>query len=365
MDSRIDPWTSEQIKDYDAIFQQFGIKSFSEYTSKLKDPHLLMRRGIVIGHRNFDRIYDSISKKKDYAMMTGLMPSGKFHFGHKMVADQIIWHQEQGAEVFVAVADIEAYAVRGISLEEGRKTAIEEYITNYIALGLKPKKAHIYFQSDYKKEYYKLIGMLSKRATMNEFKAIYGDSISPAKMQAVLHQAADMMHAQLPEFGGKRPTVIPVGVDQDPHIRICRDMMSRASEFDMIPISSTYHKFASGLQGGKMSSSKVESYIALDEDSETVKNKINKYAFSGGQETIEKHRKLGGNPDVDVSYQWLTFLEEDDKKLEKIYNDYKSGALLTGELKAILIEKLNNFLKEHRKKREKAKKQIDKFMVKD
>lgn len=45
---------------------------------------------------------------------------------------------------------------------------------------------------------------------------------------------------------------------------------------------------------------------------------INKYAFSGGRDTLEEHRQLGGNCDVDVSFQYLTFFLEDDEKLEKI-----------------------------------------------
>ena len=45
---------------------------------------------------------------------------------------------------------------------------------------------------------------------------------------------------------------------------------------------------------------------------------INKYAFSGGRDTIEEHRKLGGNTDVDVAYQYLTFFLEDDDKLAHI-----------------------------------------------
>jgi tryptophanyl-tRNA synthetase len=48
--------------------------------------------------------------------------------------------------------------------------------------------------------------------------------------------------------------------------------------------------------------------------------------------------------------------------LKSIYDDYKSGKLLTGELKAILIEKINDFLKVHQEKREKAKNQIDQFL---
>ncbi|PKM92328.1 MAG: tryptophan--tRNA ligase, partial [Euryarchaeota archaeon HGW-Euryarchaeota-1] len=92
--------------------------------------------------------------------------------------------------------------------------------------------------------------------------------------------------------------------------------------------------------------------------------KIMKYAFSGGQATIEEHRKKGGNPDIDVSYQWLVFFEEDDEKLHKIYEDYRSGALLTGELKEILTDKLNGYLRAHQERREKAGELIEKFMWK-
>jgi len=45
---------------------------------------------------------------------------------------------------------------------------------------------------------------------------------------------------------------------------------------------------------------------------------ILKYAFSGGRGTVEEHRKLGGNTEVDVSYQYLSFFLEDDAKLEQI-----------------------------------------------
>ena len=57
--------------------------------------------------------------------------------------------------------------------------------------------------------------------------------------------------------------------------------------------------------------------------------------------------------------------EPDDNKLKQIHDNYKSGKLLTGELKEILIGKVNSFLKEHQKKREKAKSQLDKFLLKD
>ena len=118
--------------------------------------------------------------------------------------------------------------------------------------------------------------------------------------------------------------------------------------------------------GSKMSASSENETIYTTDSPEIVKNKINKYAFSGGQPDIEEHRKKGGNPDIDVSYQYLRiFFEQDDNKLKKIYDDYKSGNLLTGELKSILIDKINEFLKLHQEKREKAREHLDKFLLKD
>lgn len=79
--------------------------------------------------------------------------------------------------------------------------------------------------------------------------------------------------------------------------------------------------------------------------------KINKYAFSGGQVSVEDHRRLGGNPDVDVSYIYLTYFEDDDAKLEEIYTSYKRGDLLTGELKKMTIELLQEYVQQFQEKR--------------
>ncbi len=194
---------------------------------------------------------------------------------------------------------------------------------------------------------------------------MYGD-ISPGKMIASLLQASDMLHAQLPEFEGPVPVVVPVGVDQDPHLRLARDLVIRQKVFDFIQLSSTYHLFQPGLKGGKMSSSDPMSFIALTDSPDEAERKIRKFAFSGGQITVEEHRRKGGNPDVDVAFQMLRYgLETDDKKLRKIHDEYQSGKLLTSELKEIAIEKVTEFLMHHQKAREKARSELDKFLWKD
>ncbi len=361
---KINPWESFEVKDYDKLSKDFGIESFSNILKKVPNPHLYMRRGFIFGHKDFNKIIEAINKKQDFAMLTGLMPSGKFHLGHKTIADQMIYYQELGAECYITIADIEAYLTRNLTHKEMYETAVNEYLINYIALGLKPKKTHVYFQSEGSKDYMNLSKYVSKKITLNEMKAIYGD-LNPGKIISVFTQIADILHPQLEENGGPKPVIVPIGIDQLPHANLSRDIASRMSdEYKFILPSFTFNKFIPSLQGGKMSSSIKESYIALTDNPKEVENKIKKYAFSGGRETIEEHRKKGGNPDVDVSYQYLTFFEKDDKKLKQIYDDYKSGKILTSELKQITIDTINTFLKEHQKNREKARSQIDKFIYK-
>lgn len=371
MKPEINPWGSDDVKDYGKLSREFGIQPFAPLLKRIKEPHLLMRRGIVFGHMDFDRILGALDKKEGYAMMTGLMPSGKFHLGHKILAEQIIYHQQVlGAKVFICVADIEAYNMRIDDIGKLCEIAINEYLLNYIALGLEPKNCDFYFQSSRSKDpdqanaFYRLAGMAARKVTFNEMNAVYGE-ISPAKVMSVMTQVADILHPMLPEFGGFRHVVVPVGVDQAPHLRLTRDIASRFEKeykFPSLP-ASTYHTFIKGLKGGKMSSSDPYSYIALTDDPATAKTKIMKYAFSGGRETIAEHRKKGGIPEVDVSYQYLySQFEPDDRKIRQIHDDYKSGKLLTGELKQILIEKMDAFLVEHAKRREHARKQIDKFL---
>ena len=223
---KIDPWSSTTYQDYSRLRDEFGIQEFSEEIwKKLPHPHRLLRRGIVFGHRGFELIQDAIEKKKPWAILTGLMPSGKMHLGHKMVIDEVIYYQSIGADIFIAVADIEAFATRGYTLAETKELALNEYISNYIALGLKPDRCRIYFQSKHQ-DVKDLAYILGKKVNWSQMVATYGfdSSANMTHIFSPLVQTGDILHVQLEKFGGVRPTLVPVGVDQDPHIRLSRDI---------------------------------------------------------------------------------------------------------------------------------------------
>jgi len=235
-----------------------------------------------------------------------------------------------------------------------------------IALGFKPEKTKFLIDTKHAGIMYKEACKVAKKITFSMVKSSFGFNESN-NVGSIFYTAMQAVPAFLPSVIKNKniPCLIPLGIDQDPHFRISRDVMPKLGHYKPAIMHNVFLPPLTGIGGKMAASAGAENAIYTTDTPEEVKKKINKYAFSGGQATIEEHRKKGGNPDVDVSFQYLKmFFEPDDRKLQKIHDDYKSGKLLTGELKAILIDKINLFLKEHQKKREQARKQIDKFIFK-
>ena len=364
---RIDPWGTAVRIEYEKLFQYFGVKPFAELLPRVREvfgePLHLMRRGVIFGHRDFDKILDAYERGERIALVTGFMPSGKFHFGHKMVADQIIYYQRLGFEVFIVIADAEAYAVRKLDRKRVIEIGLNEYVANLIALGLeKNKHTHIYFQTNYDTPYYRLIQMFSRKVTMAEMEAIYG-KLEPGKVVAALTQAADILHPQLDYFGGFKHIVVPVGADQDPHLRLTRDIADRfENELGLARPASTYHRFQTGLDGNKMSSSRPDYTIFLTDPPEVAVRKL-KRALTGGRATVEEQRRLGGIPEKCTIYEFYVYhLVGDDRELSRIYNDCRSGKLLCGEDKRYAAELLTKFLEEHQRRLEKARDRVHEYV---
>jgi len=228
----IDPWGVADIKDYTRLFEEFGISPFKELLNQVEKPHLYMRRGIIVGHRGYEEVLRAMRERNKFAVMSGFMPSGRIHLGGKMVMDEIIWHQRMGGDAFACIADMESHSVRGLSWSKCKEIGLNEYILSLVALGFDPEKGHIYFQSEDKK-LRDLAFELGKEANFSEISAIYGFSgdVSISHMISVLVQNADILQPQILDYEGPKPVVIPVGVDQDPHIRLTRDIASRMRMF--------------------------------------------------------------------------------------------------------------------------------------
>lgn len=356
---RIDPWEAVEIKDYDRLRRVFGIRPFDEVLPLLRatgmEPSHLMARGIIFGHRDFDKVLEAKARGEPVAVLTGFMPSGRFHFGHKLTVDQLVYLQRNGFKVFIAIADAEASIVRRMPREEAVRIGVEEYIANMIALGLDPKETEFYFQTNRGTPYYRLVQLFAGRVTAAEMEAIYGE-LSPPKIMAALTQAADILHVQLEEYGGYRHVVVPVGADQDPHLRLTRDLADRMKGIVALERpASTYHKLQPGLDGRKMSSSRPDSTIFLTDPPSIARRKLMR-ALTGGRATAEEQRRLGGVPEICSIYHMdLYHLMPDENDVKEIYRKCRAGEILCGECKLIAWERLEKALEDHAKRLEKTR----------
>lgn len=365
--NKITPWEVSNKINYEKIIKEFGVtKIDKKLQDSLKDLHPLLRRGIYFSHRDLDKWIADAEKGKKVSILTGRGPSAKMHIGHLvpfMAAKSL--QEKFNCEVYIPISDDEKFFVKeGLKYEEAISLS-KDNILDIIALGFKPGKTFI-FQDFVYTDIYKYAARTAKRISYSTAKATLG--LTPERnIGWSFYPAMQAAHVLFPQFHkGKHKTLVPIGIDQDPFMRLTRDIAEH-SDFNFEKPATVNAKFIPSLYGdAKMSSSDSGlNVIFLDDDKKTVESKIKKYAFSGGKDTLQEHREKGGNPDIDISFQYLKmFFEPDDKKLQKIHDDYKSGKMLTSELKQILIQKVNDFLEEHQKKKKLAEKQLNKFILK-
>lgn len=350
---RLDPWGTSTIKDYTRLQSEFGIEPIGPLLKRFKKPSPHISRGIDFGHRDLGRVLDAIDNHKPYAVMSGIKPDGVFHLGNKMTADDMVYFQSLSKKsmVFYAIADVEAYADNGLSYNETSKTAVRN-VADILALGLDPDQAVVYKQSD-EMRVMRMATIFSRGVTNNTMKAIYGERQIGLYLSALI-QAGDILMPQLADMGGPKPVLVPVGADQDPHIRLTRDLAGRfRSDFGFVPPSAVYHRLELALTGGlKMSKRVPETGFTLD-DTPTEASRRVRVAFTGGRDTVEEQRRLGARADICPVYDLYRFhFATDDEHVNRVYHECTTGIRLCGECKQEAIGLVKTFLEEHHKKRD-------------
>jgi tryptophanyl-tRNA synthetase len=361
---RLDPWGTSTIKDYSRLQSEFGIEPVAPLLRRFKRLGHHLARGIDFGQRDLGRVLDAIDKNKPYAVMSGIKPDGSFHLGNKMTADDMVYFQSlsEKATVFYAIADVEAYADNGLSFKETSKIAIRN-VADMLALGLDPQRAVVYKQSE-EMRVMRMSVIFSRGVTNNMLRAIYGERQIGLYLSALV-QAGDILMPQLADLGGPRPVLVPVGADQDPHIRLARDLATKyGSDFGFVLPSAVYHRLEFALTGGyKMSKRVPESGFTLN-DTPVVASKRVLSAFTGGRATVEEQRRLGGRADICPVYDLYRFhFAIDDEHSERVCYECVKGIRMCGECKQEAAGLVKKFLERHRKIRDSLAKDAEELMV--
>jgi len=367
----VTPWEVSGHIDYEKLVKEFGTSNITPELLKriqkhTEDLHFMLSRRIFFSHRDMDWILDKYERGEKFALYTGRGPSGDTHIGHLLPWVLTKWLQDRfDAELYFQITDDEKYMFSDrLELEETNRLGYENAL-DLIALGFDPEKTFIFVDTDYAKTMYKIAIKIAKRTTFSTAKAVFGFDNS-TNIGMTFWPSMQAATCFLPSVIKKKkvPVLIPAAIDQDPYWRISRDV---APKLDYYKPAAIHNTFLPGLQGpdSKMSSSRPESTIFTTDSAEEVGKKIAR-SFSGGAVTMKEHKEKGGNPDIDTACQYLyAMFEPDDDKIKEIFSGYGKGSITTAEVKDVLVKKINDFLKEHQRKREQARKHIDKFILKD
>ncbi len=368
---KVTPWEVSGKVEYARLIKEFGTEPLADnLISRLEkltgSSHFMLTRKIFFSHRDLPWLLNEYEKGNKFYLYTGRGPSGQTHIGHLLPWIFTRWLQSRfKCKVYFQLTDDEKFVHKqDLSLEEANKLAYENAL-DFIALGFSPKDTIIIVNTDHAATLYREALKVAKKITFSTAKATFGfnDSTNIGLIFFASMQAVPAFLESIRQ-GKNVPCLIPHGIDQDPFFRVARDVLPKLGYYKPAAI---HNIFLPGLSGNvKMSSSIDNETVFINDNPELVKQKILRYAFSGGQATVKEHRKLGGNPDVDISYQWLySFFEDNDAKIKRIYDSYVSGSLLTSELKEMLAEKINTFLKIHNQARVRARKNLKKYLLKD
>ncbi|KAM0679597.1 hypothetical protein GINT2_002227 [Glugoides intestinalis] len=363
----ITPWSVEASSkddktvsiDYDHVIMQFGCQKLTpELVKELEELtgapiHRFLRRNLAFAHRDIEKVMECIKQKEKFFLYTGRGPSSEsMHLGHAIPFIFCKYLQDTFRIPFVIqITDDEKFLCKNLSLE----SAIEygrRNIKDIIAFGFDPDLTYIFSNFESSHLFLENILKISKSISLNEAMKVFGfdTSTNIGMVDFPAKEIAASFSSSFSFLKKRMQCLIPCAVDQDPFFRLARDKCGVLGERKP---ASIYLSMLPDLQGTnrKMSASDPKSSIYLNDSPEVVKKKINKYAFSGGQETLELHKELGGNTEIDVAYQYLRYFFEDDDELERLKNGYENGTILSGELKKLCIKTVQDFLVAYQKRR--------------
>lgn len=390
VEDEVTPWkvcaTSTGGIDYYKLINKFGcdpidgklIKRFEQVT-KIK-AHPWLRRGIFFSNKDLNKILDQFTEGKPIYIYTGRGPSSEsMHLGHLLPFIFTKYLQEAlGAVVIIQMSDDEKFAFKSSSEEK----SIEHYnrlgyqnAIDIIACGFDLDKTYIF--SNYRqfgKELYQNVVRINQATTGNQIRGIYGLNLNnnmgelswPAFQCAPAYSSSfpDIFHKDgkysrtYPDgsrdyIGDQIYCLVPMAIDQDPYFRMARDFAEKYKSDGYIKPATIHTKFLVGLGGikEKMSSTKSSApTLYLTDSVDVIKSNIIKHAFSGGKDTKALHQRFGGNLYTDVAYQYLLYFMDSDKELERIAHEYRSGKMMSGEIKKIMADVISKVIQEHQER---------------
>ena len=349
--------------DYAKLREQFGTQELDgaalDRLRRLAGGplHPLLERGMYYSHRDLGRVLDEYEKGNRFFLYSGRGPSGPLHISHLIPFDLCQWLQARlGVEMYVQITDDEKFWFRPALTREATRHWGMENLLDILAVGFDAKRTHVFFDTRSIGAMYSLAVDVAKRIPYSTVKAVFGFPPS-TNIGLVFYTALQTVPCFYPSWAAGRPVpcLIPAGIDQDPHFRVTRDL---AESLGYPKPALLHSQMAPGLLGDKVMSTtgdSRENALFLSDPPKEAERKLRK-AFTGGRASVEEQRRLGATPEIcSIWALWRTKFAPDPGEFRRITDDCRSGALLCGECKGKLIERVGPFLAAHAEAREAAR----------
>jgi tryptophanyl-tRNA synthetase len=297
-------------------------------------------------------------KKVDYKVdvFTGIRPTGGLTIANVIGSVHTIVKLQNEKEIgrpMVFVADL--HALTDAEPKDTQKYILD-VVKDYIALGLNPQSCDIFVHSQLIEEISELNLYLSRLVTISELLRV--PTLKEKIKKDMDLSNASLLLAMYPVMMSsdillQKSKYVPVGDDQVAHVEMARYLARKFNKGygETIPIPNVLSlgkpiRIKSLLGEGKMSKSNPNGAILLDDPINISLSKIKKAqtAFAG-----EKSDSL----DSLVHIGMFVSNEEEKKYIEEIMNKHMGGENVMGELKGVICNALERYLKEFQDRKSK------------
>lgn len=302
-------------------------------------------------------------KERVYSAMR---PTGELHIGHYFGAIKNWVSLQNEYECYFAVADWHALTTN-YDNPENIKDMRRQMILSWLAAGLDVEKSTIFIQSHnlYTAELNLLLGMVTPVSWLERCPS-YKDMITALSHKDLSNYGflgyPVLMTADIIMY---LANIVPVGVDQVPHVELTREIVRRFNNFYGEVFIEPNAKLTNvpklmGLDGKKMSKS-LNNTILLVEESDSLDKKV-----KGMITDTKRQRKTDpGDPNVCPVFDYHKVFSSDDERNYVIEGCTKAGIGCI-ECKKILIKNMDEFITPIRDKRKVLDKEItdiDEFLA--
>jgi tryptophanyl-tRNA synthetase len=289
---------------------------------------------------------EKLHRKK--RILSGVQPSGVPHLGNYLGAMKNHIKMQDEYESFIFIADL--HSLTTVRDPKKLQELIIGLATDYLALGLDPRKTVFFRQSDVK-EHTELTWILNcvTPVSMLEQAHAYKDAVSKGLKDATagLFDYPVLMAVDILIY---KPDYVPVGRDQKQHVEISRDIAGKFNRIygDVFKLPAAFIPDDVGYVIGTDGINKM---------SKSYGNVINFFA----EESILKKQVMGivtdstpleepKNPEKDTVYKTYSYFASEKEK-HLLADKYIKGGFGYGDAKKLLFDKLLEFFKPYREKR--------------